>query len=159
MARDEDTREVRALVRQLEDGLRQTIDELLELDDDELQEACGHNCARGGTVWDLLTHNIEHERAHAGQVIGARDDLRLLQQSPLVRLVADFYVARAHLIATLFGLPDAALDREPQPGQWGVKQIVEHVLHWDRDSIDHLAAEHRDRVSRRTSTREGAEGA
>ena len=41
---------------------------------------------------------------HAGQIAGVRDSLRKLQQDRRSRLLAELYVERARLIASLFGL-------------------------------------------------------
>jgi uncharacterized damage-inducible protein DinB len=50
-------------------------------------------------------------------------------------------MARAQLIASLFGLRDAQLDIKPPDGGWTVRETLEHVLYWDRDSIDTLQTE------------------
>lgn len=140
--RDRADGEVLELIRRLEMSLAQSVQRLEEIPTRYLGEPCRHGCARGGTVWDLLTHNIEHERMHTGQVVGTRDVLRCLQQDPKDRLVASFYLARAALIASLFGLGDEDLDRVPKEGEWSIRETIEHVLYWDRDSIDDLAAQY-----------------
>jgi len=78
---------------------------------------------------------------HAGQIIGLRDNINRLQQDRISRLLADLYISRATLIASLLGLEDADLEKTPAEGGWSIRQIVEHVLYWDRDSIDDLEAE------------------
>ena len=42
---------------------------------------------------------------------------------------------RAALIATLVGLPDEALDRRRKPDEWSIREVVEHTLYWERDSL------------------------
>src|SRR6478609_2030296 len=98
--------EVHALIRQLEESMRDTFGRLEAIPEEYVNQPCRHGCARGGTVWHLLTHNIDHERMHTGQVIGVRDTLRKLQQGQRSRLLAELYVARAMLIASLIGLDD-----------------------------------------------------
>jgi hypothetical protein len=138
--------ELEDLIRELEDGLRETIAKIDALPEEYLDAACRHACARGGAVWDLITHNIEHERMHHGNVVGVRDSLRRLQQDRKSRLIAEYYIARATLIASLFGLPDAALDEKAPPerwreGRWTIREEVAHVLGTDRGSIDDMVAE------------------
>lgn len=126
------------LIGRLEDGLRTTMARLDEVPATALASSCRHRCARGGTVLDLLTHNIDHERMHAGQIVAARDALRRLQQDPKVRLAAELYVERARLIAALLGLDDADLDRAPEDGEWSIRENIEHVLFWEEDSMSDL---------------------
>ena len=133
--------EVQSLVRRLESSMKQSFDKIQPIPDQYLDQPCRHGCARGGNVWNLLTHNIEHERMHTGQIIGLRDNLNRLQQDKISRLLADLYISRATLIASLLGLEDADLEKTPEDGGWSIRQIVEHVLFWDRDSIDDLEAE------------------
>ena len=136
--------ELKAFIERLRDEFNQTLDALIDLPQDYLDEPCGHGCARGGSVRDLLVHNIFHERQHTGQVWSIRDQLDILQgwnRQDLPMLLADYTTSRAQLIASLFGLTDAQLDIKPPDGGWTVRETLEHVLYWDRDSIDALQAE------------------
>ncbi|MFN8456304.1 MAG: hypothetical protein U0401_16815 [Anaerolineae bacterium] len=47
----------------------------------ELNDPSEHPCAMGGTIRDLLTHNIDHERIKYGQLYSARYSLRHMQKS------------------------------------------------------------------------------
>jgi uncharacterized damage-inducible protein DinB len=134
--------EVHELVRRLEDSMRESFDKILEIPEDYLDHPCRHGCARGRHVWDLLTHNIEHERMHTGQIIGVRDAMDRLQQDRKSKLIAELYLARATLIASLLGLEDSDLDATPKEGEWSIRQTLEHVLYWDRNSIDDLLAQY-----------------
>jgi uncharacterized damage-inducible protein DinB len=136
--------DVKATIRRLQDSFNETLNVLYDLPQDYLQQPCGHGCARGGTARDLLVHNIFHEKQHTGQVWSVRDQLRLLQgwgNQDLPALLADYYTSRAQLIAALFGLTDAQLDTKPTDGGWTIRETVEHVIHWDRDSMNMLQAE------------------
>ena len=80
----------------------------------------------------------------ASQIWSIRDQLKILQgwdNQDLPLLLADYYTARAQLIASLFGLTDEQLDITPPDNGWTVRQTLEHVLYWDRNSIYTLAAE------------------
>jgi hypothetical protein len=105
---------VRTMIRQLQNAFNETLDALYDLPEDHLQEGCGHSCARGGSARDLLVHNIFHEKQHTGQVWNIRDELRLLQgwgNASLYPLLVDYYLSRAQLTSSLFGLTDE------QPGE------------------------------------------
>ena len=135
---------VHELVRRLEDSMRESFDKIQTIPEEYLDHACRHGCARGRLVWDLLTHNIEHERLHTGQLIGIRDVMDRLQQDRKSKLMAELYVARAILIASLLGLDDSELDLTPKEGEWSIQQTIDHVLYWDRNSIDDLLAQYQE---------------
>ena len=78
---------------------------LAVLSEAELDDPSEHPCAMGGSVRDLLTHNIDHERMHVGQVYSARYSQRKMQKSEVDRLMVDTLRSRIDLIASLIGLP------------------------------------------------------
>jgi len=136
---------VRAMIRQLQEAFNETLDTLYDLPEDYLQQPCGHACARGGSARDLLVHNIFHEKQHTGQVWNIRDELRLLQgwdDASLYPLLVDYYLSRAQLIGSLFGLSDEQLDSVPMEGGWSVRQTIEHALGSERRSINALRSEY-----------------
>ena len=105
--------------------------------------------SRGGSARDLLVHNIFHEKQHTGQIWSIRDQLNILQgwdNQALPLLLADYYTARAQLIASLFGLTDEQLDTKPPDNGWTARETLEHVLYWDRNSIDTLVEEFKQSV-------------
>jgi len=128
----------RALIRGLQDAINETLDALAALTDAQLDAACTHPCAHGpgeaSNVWHLLANDIDHEKMHAGQVLSLRHDLREMQ-TPLQRLLGEWVKERAALIGALVGLPDEALDRRTAPGEWSIREVVEHTLYWERDSL------------------------
>lgn len=134
--------QVEELIHRLEVSMRESFEKIARLPESYLDEDCRHVCARKGQVWHLLTHNIEHERMHRGQIISARDSLRRLQQDRKSRLLAELYVARAEVIASLIGLSDEDLDKAPKEGKWSIREVVDHVIYWDRNSIDDLSAQY-----------------
>ena len=131
-------RDVHELVQRLEDSMKESFGKIVNIPSSYVDQPCRHGCARGGTVWHLMTHNIEHERMHTGQIVGVRDAMERLQQDKKYRLLAELYVARAMLIASLIDLEDSDLDQVSKDGEWTIREIVEHVIYWDRDSIDDL---------------------
>jgi len=138
------TDDVKATIKRLQDSFNETMSVLYDLPQEYLQQPCAHGCARGGRARDLIVHNIFHEKQHTGQVWSVRDQLRLLQgwdNQDLPALLADYYTSRAELVAALFGLADDQLDAKPKDGGWSIRETVDHVIYWDRNSIDTLEAE------------------
>jgi hypothetical protein len=128
----------RDLIRRLQASINETFDRLLMLGEGDLQHACSHPCGRGPagvtSVWHLLANDIDHDRMHAAGILNARHDLRLMQTQP-ERLLAEWIAARAALAGSLVGLPDDALDLRLEQGEWSFREMVEHVLFWENDSI------------------------
>lgn len=132
-------KQVDQLISLLQTSLAETLNVLSRLSEAELDDPSDHPCAMGGTVRDLLTHNIDHERMHVGQIYSARYSLRQMQKGQADRLMAETLRARTDLIASLIGLPDSALDTRTPDDQWTIREMIEHTIYWERHSIDDLA--------------------
>jgi DinB superfamily len=126
------------LIERLQQSLNETLETLAALTDAELDKASDHTCATGGTVRDLLTHNIDHDRMHAGQLFGARYLLKTMQKGEVYRLMADTMKARVEVIAALIGMPDELLDASIPDEGWTIREMVEHTIFWERHSIDDI---------------------
>jgi len=127
------------LVQMLISSLSETLGVLAHLSDAELDDLSEHPCAMGGTERDLLTHNIDHEQMHAGQIYSLRYSMKKMQKGQVDRLMAETIKARTNLISALIGMDDLDLDKRVPDDDWTVRQIVEHTLYWERHSIDDLA--------------------
>ncbi|HKY52876.1 MAG TPA: DinB family protein [Anaerolineales bacterium] len=132
-------KQVNDLIEQLLSSLTETIGVLSHLSDAELDDLSEHPCAMGGTVRDLLNHNIDHEQMHTGQIYSLRYSLRKMQKGQVDRLMVETLRARANLIASLIGLDDKDLDAQNPDDEWTIRQMIEHTLYWERHSIDDLA--------------------
>lgn len=132
-------KQVNAMIEQLMDSLIETLGVLAHLSDPELDDISIHPCAMGGTVRDLLNHNVDHEQMHTGQVYSLRYSLRKMQKGQVDRLMAETIQARANLIASLIGLDDNDLDGQTPDDGWTIRQVIDHTLYWERHSIDDLA--------------------
>ncbi len=132
-----DNPQVRVLIQRLQQQMNRAVEVFAPV---EGAEASSHGCAMGGNLNDLLAHNAEHERMHLGQIADRRYSLGLLQRTPRQRFLAEWYRERAALTALLLDLPDEALDTATDEGATTIRQIVEHVLFWDKDSVEHTAA-------------------
>jgi uncharacterized damage-inducible protein DinB len=131
-------KQVDELVDLLLSSLGETLGILAHLSDAELDDPSEHPCAMGGSLRDLLTHNIDHEQMHAGQIYSLRYGLRKMQKGQVDRLMAETLRARANLVAALIGLDDKDLDASAPDDGWTIRQVVEHTLYWERHSIDDL---------------------
>lgn len=129
---------VNTLIERLQLSLNETLQTLAELTDAELDEQSDHICATGGTVRDLLTHNIDHDKMHAGQLFGARYLLKNMQKGEVHRLMADTVKARAEVIASLIGMPDELLDASIPDEGWTIREMMEHTIYWERHSVDDM---------------------
>ena len=129
--------ESQRLVKQLLDSITETVEQLQRLNDADLDADCSHGCAQGGGVRRLLIHNIEHDRAHAGAISGIRSDAHQLQQSELAFLVRDWLRERVELVGQLLQTPDEVLELTGAGDEdWSVRKHVEHVLYYERETID-----------------------
>ena len=132
------TTQTTELIKRLQLSLAETLETLAALTDVELNEPCDHICATEGSVRDLLTHNIDHDRMHAGQLFSSRYLLKAMQKGEVHRLTAETVRARAELIAALMGMPDDLLDAKIPDEDWTIRDMVEHTIFWERHSVDDL---------------------
>jgi hypothetical protein len=133
-------KQVDRLVDMLLASLNETLGVLAHLSDAELDDLSEHPCAVGGSIRDLLTHNVDHEQMHAGQIYSLRYGQKKMQKGQVDRLMAETLRARANLVAALIGLDDKDLDTLAPDDDWTIREVVEHTLYWERHSIDDLAA-------------------
>ncbi len=133
--------EVKQLINALKAQLERTLEILDGITETDLASPNAHGCAVGKTLEGLLVHNIEHDRMHLGQIATKRWELGVMQQDSAHRLIANLITERASLIASLVGLPDSALDQRPEPSTTTLREVIEHVLYWERDSMEHTAKE------------------
>jgi len=127
--------QVQALIQELAQSMADTVATLSRLREGDLEEISGHPCAMGGTVRKLLVHNLAHDRMHLGQIHEKRWALDVMQEGDLPRLLAESVQARAAIVAALLDLPDEALDRRPEEGATTIREVIEHVLYWERNSM------------------------
>jgi hypothetical protein len=130
--------DTRTLIRTLQEAMNETLDALADLTDEQLEAVCSHPCGRGPdgsrSVWHLVPNDIDHEKMHAGQILSLRHDFGVMQTQS-ARLLGEWIKERAALIGALVGLPDDALDRRTKPEEWSIREVVEHTLFWERDSL------------------------
>jgi len=133
--------EVTTLIRALSERIVDALEELSSLTDADLDAPSNHPCATDGTVRSLLTHNIDHERMHVGQVYNIRYEAKMMQNAQVGRLLAEWLRDRAMLVSALYGLTNEDLDRRHAENEYSIRESVEHVLFWEKDSVDGLLQE------------------
>ena len=131
--------QVQELIQKLQNQLARSLEILEGVSGEELSLPDSHGCAVGRTLGGLMSHNIEHDRMHAGQIATKRWELDEMQRDPAHRLISELIRERALLISTLVGLPDEALDRSPNEGETTIREVIGHVLYWESDSMEHAA--------------------
>jgi hypothetical protein len=128
-------------IQNLLESMNATLAKLAEMPDSLLDQRSEHPCSMGGTVRDLLMHNIDHERMHAGSVLTARYELKCLQNSQTgeaPRILGEWFRERAALISALIGLPDEMLDLPWREGKYSIREHVLHTIYWEQDSVDSI---------------------
>ena len=117
--------QVKGYLDQLADIRTQTLAELVDLERHELKYAARH--PRYYTVQRTLALLGNHVREHTTQLAAAREAI-LDPQSMSQRILARAEQAYGDLQAALVGLTDEQLDRVPEPGEWTIRQTLEHLV-------------------------------
>ncbi|MEX2237151.1 MAG: hypothetical protein WEB00_06430 [Dehalococcoidia bacterium] len=133
---------VRETVRELLESTLTTVEQLMQLQDGDLASGSSHVCAQGGTLWNLITNDIDHETIHAGQILEARSEGHTTA-TQMERLVTEWLRARATFISTLVGMNDEEFNRETAEGAWTYRQVADHVRGVERHSMASVEADRR----------------
>ncbi len=95
--------------------------------------------------WDevrrVLLRLGEHMREHVNQLEGARTDLGRHRTMPQ-RMLAEAELSYGKLLAATVGLNDADLDVEPNPEQWSIRTVLEHILTVERKYLQAVQEAH-----------------
>lgn len=137
MARSESAELALELLREV----AASVERLVGMEEGDLGFATEHGCAMDGGVRRLLVHNAEHDRMHAGAVSTARFTARAMQESELGMLARDLLRQRVELVGQLLAMDDALLDAKAPNDEWTVREHVEHVLYWERNSMEQVGRE------------------
>ena len=132
--------QVTELICRLQAQMNRTLEILEGVTEEDLASPNAHGCAVGKTLGGLLAHNIEHDRMHTGQIATKRWEMGAMQGDSAHRLIAELVRERALLISSLIGLPDEMLDTRPEEGATTLREVIEHVLYWEQDSMEHTAS-------------------
>ena len=126
---------VKELVAQLEAVGQQIREELSGLERKELTYATDN--PRFFTIRRMLLLLNTHVREHTTQIVAARDAIGAFPTMPQ-RILGRAVEAQGELLATLVGLEDEELDRAPEPGEWSVREALDHVIQVQRRLLGQL---------------------
>lgn len=110
---------------QIEAVQRQVIEELSAMPREELRYAADN--ARWNTVRRVMLRFGDHLREHTTQLVAARDAIGAQHSMPQ-RMLARAQEAYGVFLGAMVGLADQDLDRVPEPGEWTLRQILDHML-------------------------------
>ena len=127
-----DTR-VKGYLAQVEAIQREILEELASLERAELKYAT--DSQRWNTVRRVMLRFGDHLREHTTQLVAARESINALQSMPQ-RLLARAQEAYGALLGAVVGLQDEHLDQTPEPGEWSVRQILEHMISTQKDYLE-----------------------
>ncbi len=116
---------VQALLNELRREREATLAAYTGISREELRYATGHE--RWSSARRVMLQFSNHLREHALQIRLVR---RMLQRQPSEPqdMLALGEQAWGDVLAACIGLSDEDLDRVPAPGQWSVRQVLEHLI-------------------------------
>ena len=109
---------------------REALAKLKDLDASRFADITGW---RDGRVeFRFLLYRLAEADDERRVILAGR--LRELDWSPSAaqRILAQSFETRGEFLASLTGLPDDRLDIEPEPGEWSVRQILDHCLNVEK---------------------------
>lgn len=126
---------------------RQILEELGELPREAFRYET--DSPRWNTVRRVLLRFGDHVREHTTQLAAAREAIGA-DQTMTERILAQAQWAYGYFLGAMVGLQDEDLDREPEPGEWSVRQVLEHMVQIQRDYLANVryALEQRKSVER-----------
>jgi hypothetical protein len=116
---------VKALLDELRHEREATLAAITGVTREEIRYATGHH--RWSSVRRVLLQLANPPREHALQIRVARQTLHAVPSEPQMMLALGEQ-AWGDVLAALIGLSDEDLDRVPAPGQWSVRQCLEHMI-------------------------------
>ncbi len=116
---------LKGYLAKLQEVENEILDALMDMRREELRYAA--DSPRYYTVQRNLLSLTEHILQHVTQIEAARASIQAEPGMPQ-RMLARVARAYGDLRASLVGLDDAALDQVPEPGEWTIRQVLDHVI-------------------------------
>jgi hypothetical protein len=117
--------QLKSYIAQLQEIENEILDAFKDMQREELRYAADN--PRSYTVRRNLLSFTDHIQEHISQIEAARTSIGANPTMPQ-RMLARLARAYGDLRAGLLGLDDADLDRVPEPGEWTIRQVLEHVI-------------------------------
>jgi hypothetical protein len=134
---------VNALLAELRREREATLADLATISREELRYSTGHQ--RWSSARRVMLRFSEHLREHALQIRLVRQRIQAGPTEPQMML-ALAEQAWGDVLASCIGLTDDDLDRVPAPGQWSVRQVLEHMIKSERDYREMIEKAKRERT-------------
>ncbi len=128
--------QVTAMLAELRKEREATLTAVSAISREELRYATGHE--RWSSARRVMLRFADHLREHALQIRLLRERTQTMPTEPQMML-ALAEQAWGDVLAATIGLSDDDLDRSPAPGQWSVRQVLEHMIKVERDYRDTIA--------------------
>lgn len=119
--------ELDKLLKELEEVRAETFKHISTLSDEDLDL----RNERGRSVRSWLQALSDHDKDHIQHLIRARRAVGS-RRGETHRLLAEVMASRGELMGLIAGLPDEALDKEWQEGEWSIRNIIEHMAQTER---------------------------
>ena len=122
--------QVKAMLAELRKEREATLAALSNISREELRYATGHE--RWSSARRVMLRFADHLREHALQIRLVRERTQTMPSEPQMML-ALAEQAWGDVLAATIGLTNDDLDRSPAPGQWSVRQVLQHMIKGERD--------------------------
>ena len=119
------TNEIKTMVAELRREREATLATLASLTREDLRYATGHQ--RWSSARRVMLRFGDHLREHALQIRLIRERIGIPPTEPQ-HMLALAEQAWGDVLAAVVGLTDEDLDRVPAPGQWTIRQVLEHLI-------------------------------
>lgn len=116
---------LKGYLAKLQEIENEILDSFADMQREELRYAA--DSPRYYTVARNLLFLTDHVQQHITQIEAARASIRADAGMPQ-RMLARAVRAFGDLRASLVGLDDAALDQVPEPGEWPIRQVLDHII-------------------------------
>jgi len=116
--------EVSRLLAEIAAARAETMAQLTQLAREELRFKTDN--WRWNTVRRVLLRFGDHMREHTTQLVAAREAIGAAHTMPQ-RILARGQEAYGEFLGSVVGLTDDALDQAPAPGEWTIRQVLEHL--------------------------------
>lgn len=126
-----------AMLAEIRAARAQTLTALADLDEKEFPLPTTDK--RWSEVRRVLLRFGDHLREHVTQIDAIRAGIGRSPSMP-ERILARSEEAWGLLLASMVGLQDDDLDKAPRPGDWTIRQVLEHFLKGENGYRDQIVA-------------------
>lgn len=122
--------ELNKLIKELDEVRTETFRYISTLSEEDLDL----KNERGRSIRSWLQALADHDKEHIQHLIRARRAVGS-RRSEINRLLSEAMASRGELLGLIAALPDEALDKEWQEGEWSIRNIIQHMGQTERTYI------------------------